>query len=282
MIVSICLSLMVSVNSVFALQNDNYYCERGQINLNNLEISLKNEELDVQSKSRTTSDDLELFNELCENEEFKEDIIRQYKDNNLPNVIGFANYEMKEVEDKNGNMVVVPKTVSEVQNNRSVPENGKHNLTITLSVNSHDADGVRYIGTCLTVYWKNNSSSSGSMTVEGSSPDYVSISYPSPYRIETNRYGGVSGVSTGACLEDIYNYSYVASFYEKIGTTYVHAYSQIDAPTKKSRRFTAQYVHTFSEYVPSYSYSSDGTVTFNGVSSTKDMWKCAVYVDYTC
>lgn len=274
---------VLCITNVYAYQDENYYVERGQVNLEFLNITKDDDNnIIVEEKTKQSNGEKEKLLVLLENETIKNEFIYMLENNELPAVYGYAKYELKEVEDGEGNIHLEPMSIFE-KNTRDVPQNDNYQLTLTLSVNNHDSGGKRYIGTTLKIVWEYPNGAVPEFRVERTKPDYVSMTYPSPYIIETNADAGISGVADNPVLEDIEDYGLVGSFYEDVGTTYMGASSVVNIPTSKERRFTAQYVHTYSTKKPSFSISlKDGTVTFNGVTESNDMWKLAVYVDYTC
>ncbi len=271
---------MLSITNSFAVV-DPIYQETGQINLEKANLCMRNGSIDLEKSQFFTKEDKEAFTHLIDVTRFDETLIKSSQNNNLPEVIAYTTYKLKEVDNGNGTVHLEPLTKSEVNALASANETTKHSLTITLSVNSHLGGDTRYISASTYIYWEARVGLSGEVRVANGSDDFCSLSFPSPYKIQINSKGGIEGQCTNPTLNNINNYCAVASFKENNGGTYMRATSTAPKATTKSRRFTTQYVHTWTSAVPSISISSNGDVSF-GLTSSSDMWKIAAYLDYTC
>lgn len=288
------LSIFLSL-SVFSLcvlpvnATDNiYYKESGQIDLQDYNVNIENNNVkSIHPKSKSSTYDNTKLYELCDDKNFKQDLIHSI--NNNENVsVGYTTIYLKEVKDSNGSIHYEPLTVAEMKNTKTTsPDKVKYSLSFNLTVTSKDTSSQRTINTSTYIYWKPVVGLNGEKRVANGSDDFMTISYPKPYVININRQnGGLSGPSISSpYLNNIDSYNAVSGFRENNGGGYMKASSTQSKPSKKRRRFVAKYVHTWDKIKPSFSLGVDssGTGSVNiGLSSSASAWQIATYVDYSC
>lgn len=261
-----CILCMFGITPINA--DNQLYQEKG-------EITVINKKASVQMQGGELKEDIDV-NELISQIGDKEDA-----------KISFAIFKFQE-ETIDGKNELVPMTVSDVKAVRSVKKASKkvYNLTFSLTVSSSTSNGKRKVNTSTYMYWNPGIDFDHEHIVDSGTTDYASISYPKPFKININNSnGGLSGNgATSKNLKDINSYAAVSSFKEQFGACYMKASSSYYKTVKKSRRFVAKYLHTWTKMQPSISLgvgSEGGTVTF-GMQGTDAMWQTALYVDYDC
>ncbi len=273
--------MLISITTSIAYY-DPIYKESGQIQLDKLDLEINKNSIGITNESTNNFKEIKKLRTLCENPQIKESLIKDINNNVVPQAIGYTTYNLKEVQDSDGKIHYEPMTVSEVNATNSADSTTKYNLTITLNVNTYTGGSTRYLGVHTHIYWAPAVDLAGERRVANGSDDFCSLSIPTVYKININSNGGIEGFCTNPYLKDVSDHAAVAGFRENNGGTYMRASSTRSASgSVAKRRFVTKYVHTWEDAVPSISISSSGDVTF-GLTSSKEMWQIAAYVDYTC
>lgn len=280
---------MISINMYPVLaQQDEYLCEKGEIHLNEFDITIANDNIStIKPKVKKLNNNLDKLLEFCKNKEYKDSIIKSIK-NKEDVSIGYSTVYLKEVKDNNG-IHYEPIKMNELQvmPYSSSGDISKYSLTFNLTVTSSETSTKRTVNTSTYIFWNPTIAFSGEGRVANGSDDFMTISYSKPYKISINKTtGGMSGIAADKpYLHDISDYAAVAAFRENNGGGYMKANSTQSIQSKKSRRFVAKYVHTWAKVSPTFSLgvNSEGLGTVGiSFSPSASAWQISTYVDHSC
>lgn len=249
---------------VIDITNDpNYVVSKGDVSLENIELSVNENELVINSKKRDaeTINDLQKLKSLIEKHDgLEDDLINNIKENHNIISIGYSEALLK-LNDKNE---IVPVTKQELLSKSSLGEPQKYGkLTLYTFVET-----APYVG-----------------------EDFISITIPSRYTILNNYFWGsyaTSGIGnpTGRLTEVSQN-SLIYAFDELTklpginATTYTNSISiaaraSTNNLTPTTEMYSSQYIHTYSKLNLSPSISSGGSIDW-GIGSSDEAWKLSSY-----
>lgn len=276
---------------VIDITNDpNYVVSKGDVSLENIELSVNENELVINSKKRDaeTINDLQKLKSLIEKHDgLEDDLINNIKENHNIISIGYSEALLK-LNDKNE---IVPVTKQELLSKSSLGEPQKYGkLTLYTFVDSAVSGNQRFTVGYSDAKW----SGFDGFNVETApyvGEDFISITIPSRYTILNNYFWGsyaTSGIGnpTGRLTEVSQN-SLIYAFDELTklpginATTYTNsiriaARASTNNLTPTTEMYSSQYIHRYSKLNLSPSISSGGSIDW-GIGSSDEAWKLSSY-----
>lgn len=279
--------------STFAFANDledisensesDYYQEKGQINLRNLELDITDT-----GKLIIKGDDIKAKNalktEISRSNNLTDTLKEYIEDGSAPVAIGYTRVYLKEVSDENGMIHLEPKTEAEVlSDTTSGPKEKKGNLTLyTTAFATKQGITVESIA-----QWGNAFQLSQENTQAGYD-DYLSAATNSNYIVNSSDFSATTTYET-ELPKKFYNkkdendYSVVYSFKEMVENAYAVKTAKVtmhcgkNGTLPKTVKSTSKYVHTWGSGKITIGFGIGGP-SF-GLTDCKKSWQIASSVN---
>lgn len=285
------LTVGANISANETIDDTQYYEEKGQINLNQLNLKSLNKELNINVKSNSleaNAQKYQLLNELRNSPELEEYLLNTIEEGNENIAIGYTRVYLKEVVEENDKIHVEPMTIAEV-NNYENSKKLRNNGSVTTSPS----------GTC-TLYTQAYIETYSKDTYANSIVNYNKTN-GLPYQIPNNGfYHAISillpsthTLKSSAILSSTYN------DYKELETKNGVAWKVVlgggSAPPKTSvilgsngfsssgisnKKIISDYVHSYKSAKITLGFSKIGLTL--SISSTDAAWKISSSVIVAC
>lgn len=208
--------------------SDNFYQERGQIDLSELEFYLENDDLEIRGADYFSKNGIS--QEISNSENLNEGIKAMVKEGDEPVAVGYTRIYLKEVQEQDGKVHVEPITVAEASTELKGDKSKKGNLTLyTTAFATKSGITVKSIA-----QWSKNYYITGENRA-AEYDDYISASTSSKYILNSDSFKAT--MTNGAAL--------ASKFYSR------------------QKAGIASSVYSFSEMMPNAFQIKNATLTIN-------------------